>query len=367
MHRSTPSRRSPPSAANARPGAAGGRVVGRGRRRSAVERQRPDDDARVEDVAGVPDRLPLAERGDERRAELAGQELAPGAAVAVLAAERPAVRDREVRGGRQEPLEAILAARPVEAEPRPQVEAALAEVAVDRPLERVLAEQPAELPDVAGEPVRRGRRGPRTRATPACRRGAAPTGPRCPPGRATGRPARAGRRGRARPPIRCRRPIAASSRAAWSRAAAGVSPPASTRSQAPPAGSRTSSSRPASSSWLRLSTVSGLGGEQGRDRRRRLDVVREPEHEQDARRGRRDEPQRHRRDDGARALGPGRAPARPRSRAPAAASRARSRTPGAARAAARRGAGPCGGRRTTAAGHRARGRARRSCARRRRP
>ncbi len=129
--------------------------AGRGPRPAQVggERQRPDDDARVEDVARVPDRLPLAERGEQGRAELAGEELAPRAAVAVLAAERPAVRDGEVRGGRQEPLEAILAARPVEAEPGPQVEAALAEVAVDRPLERVVAEQVAELPDVAGEPV----------------------------------------------------------------------------------------------------------------------------------------------------------------------------------------------------------------------
>ena len=253
MHRSTPSRRSPPSAANARPGAAGGRVVGRGRRRSAVSGSGRTMTPGLRTSPGSQIAFHSPNAASMRRAELAGQELAPGAAVAVLAAERPAVRDGEVRGGRQEPLEAILAARPVEAEARPQVEAALAEVAVDRALERVVAEQLAELPDVAGEPVRRGRRGPRTRARPACRRGAAPTGRRCPPGRATGRPARAGRRGRARPPIRRRRPIAASSRAAWSRAAAGVvaarprpgarrRPPAAARRRRGPRAARSSGS-----------------------------------------------------------------------------------------------------------------------------
>ena len=256
--------------------------AGRGPRPAEVRgrRQRPDDDARVEHVARVPDRLPLAERGDECRAELAGEELAPGAAVAVLAAERAAVRDREVRGGRHEPLEAVLAARPVEAEPRPQVEAALAEVAVDRPLERMLAEQPAELAEVAGEPVpgtagssnpgqagvpsgsRAARPAPssRTRHRAARSRGSSRTSEAADPGVARS-PPRAARRGRGPRPASRRRPR----RAARRRPAA-----AARRRRGPRA--------------ARGQALDGerAGGEQRRDGGRRLDVVREPEHEQDA-------------------------------------------------------------------------------------
>ena len=221
------------------------------------ERQRPDDDARVENVVGVPDRLPLAERGEHGRAELAGQELAPGAAVAVLAAERPAVRDREVGGGQEEPL-AVDPRHPAGRGRTPPAGGGSPRRSGRRSRPRARGRGAAGgAPGCSRRAGPRGRPGPRTRARPACRRGAAPTGRRRPRGRATGRPARVRRRGRARPPSPGRRPIAVSSRAAWSRAAAGVSPPASTRSQAPPAGSRTSSSRPASSSWLRLSTVSG--------------------------------------------------------------------------------------------------------------
>ena len=163
MHRSTPSRRSPPSASNARPGAAGGRVVGRGRRRSAVSGSGRTMTPGLRTSPGSQIAFHSPNAATSAGLNWRAEQLAPGAAVAVLAAERPAVRDREVGGVRQEPREAVLAARPVEAEPRPQVEAALAEVAVDRALERVArASRPAELPDVPGEPVERGRRGPRS-------------------------------------------------------------------------------------------------------------------------------------------------------------------------------------------------------------
>ena len=75
------------------------------------ERQRVHDDPGVEQAGPVPDRLPLPERREHRGAELASQQLAPGAAVAVLAAERAAVRDDEFRCPLHEPAEAGLATR----------------------------------------------------------------------------------------------------------------------------------------------------------------------------------------------------------------------------------------------------------------
>ena len=119
------------------------------------ERRRVHDDAGVEQAGPIPDRLPLPERGEHRRAELAGQELAPGTAVAVLPAERAAVRHDEVRGPVHEPAEARLAARRVEPEAHPQVDAALPEVAVRHAPQVGVAEEAVERGEIRGEALRR--------------------------------------------------------------------------------------------------------------------------------------------------------------------------------------------------------------------
>ena len=59
----------------------------------------------VQPAVGVPDALELLERADDRRRVHPGQQLGAGRAVAVLARERPAVRDGEVRRVLQERAE----------------------------------------------------------------------------------------------------------------------------------------------------------------------------------------------------------------------------------------------------------------------
>ena len=99
-------------------------------------------------------------------------------------------------------------------------------------------------------------------------------------------------------------PAAVARRPAWSRSSAAVSPPTSTSSQAPPGGSRPGSRQPVSSSDVRLSTVNGPLGQQGRDDRRCGDVVGEGEDEQAARGRRPDEAERGLGDHGAGPLAP---------------------------------------------------------------
>ncbi len=63
--------------------------------------------------------------------------------------------EHEVRGVAHELREPLGATGPVQPEPHPQVDAALAEVAVRHALELPVAEQGTELAQVPGQPVGR--------------------------------------------------------------------------------------------------------------------------------------------------------------------------------------------------------------------
>ena len=95
-----------------------------------VQLRGPHDAAGVHPAVRVPDALELLERVDDLRRVHARQQLGAGRAVAVLARERPAVRDGQVRRVLQERAE-VGDARPREqVEVDPDVQAAVAEVAV---------------------------------------------------------------------------------------------------------------------------------------------------------------------------------------------------------------------------------------------
>ena len=119
-----------------------------GRPQVRVERQRIHDLARVHSTARVPDRLELAERGHELRPEHAGQQLRSGLAVAVLARKRAAVPDDHVGRLLDERAEGTQPCGRPEVELGPQMEAAVAEVAVEGPLESETADQLVQLAHV---------------------------------------------------------------------------------------------------------------------------------------------------------------------------------------------------------------------------
>ena len=159
-------------------------VVGERELRGVADRRQPDEHAqvvvqlrgphhavRVEPAVGVPDALELLERLDDRRRVHPGQQLGAGGAVAVLARERPAVRDGEVRRVFQE--------RPEVRDPGPR-----RQVEVDPHVQAAVAEVP--VVDAAPTVPVTGRC-----RTPAGRRRTAPAAPRRPPSPARPRRRRA--------------------------------------------------------------------------------------------------------------------------------------------------------------------------------
>ncbi len=119
------------------------------------DRRGRDDDLRVEHAGWVPEVPEGREGSPQLRAELALQQGPAGAAVAVLAGQRAAVGDDEVRRRLHEAAEALLATGPVQAEADAQVEAALAEVAVADGRQVVLPEQRAQLAQVTRQALGR--------------------------------------------------------------------------------------------------------------------------------------------------------------------------------------------------------------------
>ena len=145
-------------------------VVGERELRGVADRRQPDEHAqvvvqlrgphhavRVEPAVGVPDALELLERPDDRRRVHPGQQLGAGGAVAVLARQRPAVRDGEVRRVFQERPEVRDPGPRREVEVDPHVQAAVAEVPVVDAAAAVPGEHGVELPQVGAEPLRRHR------------------------------------------------------------------------------------------------------------------------------------------------------------------------------------------------------------------
>ena len=123
-----------------------------------VQPVRVDHLAGIHPVVRVEDVLQLTEGADEFGAEHLRQQLAPGLAVAVLAGQRSAVGDHEVRR--------MLGERPVvgdalvgtQLEGDAGVDAAVAEVAVQRrAVVFVAGQQRAEVAEVVAEPFRRHR------------------------------------------------------------------------------------------------------------------------------------------------------------------------------------------------------------------
>ena len=112
---------------------------------------------RVHPVVRVPDPLHLAERADQLLAVHLRQQLGPLLAVAVLARERAAVLDHEVGRLVEEATPGPQPAGAAQVEVDPAVDAAVAEVPVERRPVAVLVEQRAEAAQVVAEPLRRHR------------------------------------------------------------------------------------------------------------------------------------------------------------------------------------------------------------------
>src|SRR5690606_9468460 len=128
------------------------------------------DHTRVEPVLGVEEALDLLHQTDRLGRVDVGQQLAACAAVAVLARERAAVAGDQRGGVVHEVPEHRAAARPVERQVDPHVDAAVAEVPVGQAGDAVAVEQRVEVAQVGTEPL--GRHG-----------GVLPAGPRLRPGR----------------------------------------------------------------------------------------------------------------------------------------------------------------------------------------
>ena len=122
-----------------------------------VQPGRPHDAIRVEPAVGVPDPLELLEGPDDRWRIHAGEQFGPGRAVAVLAGQRPAVRDGEVGRVLQERSEVRDPGAGCEVEVDPDVQAAVAEVPVVDAAATVAGEHAVELAQVGAEPLRRHR------------------------------------------------------------------------------------------------------------------------------------------------------------------------------------------------------------------
>ena len=180
----------------------------------------------------IPDRLELAERGHQLRPEHARQQLGSRLAVAVLAGERTAVTDDQVGRLLDERAEGAQPLGRPEVELGAEVQAAVAEMAVEGPLEAETGDQRVQLAQVRAQALGRdgrvlpagiGRRLARDDRGCAHRRLA--QGPhRLLPSRVDDH-ARSGRVRTVRPPAR-----------AFASASRGVSPPNSTSSQPPPFG-----------------------------------------------------------------------------------------------------------------------------------
>src|SRR5205823_13748719 len=97
-----------------------------------IDPVRRDDLPGIHLAAGIPDRLELPERVDELGSVHLRKELRLRLAVAVLAGERAAVRDDERRRLVHERFVFLDALRRLEIEIDPRVNAALAEVSVQR-------------------------------------------------------------------------------------------------------------------------------------------------------------------------------------------------------------------------------------------
>ena len=126
-----------------------------GRTQVRVEGHRVHDLARVHAPARIPDRLELAERPDQLQAEHPGQQLRPSLPVAVLARKGAAVADDQVGGLVDEGAEGAQAGARAEVELGAQVQAAVAEVAVEGALEAEPADQRVQFAHVGAQPFRR--------------------------------------------------------------------------------------------------------------------------------------------------------------------------------------------------------------------
>ena len=115
------------------------------------DRIRLDDLARVHPVERVEDRLQLAHRLHQLRAEHLHEELGTCLSVAVLARERSAVRDDEVRRVAHEATELLDAARRVQIEGHPTVDQPHAEVPVQGGVIVVRVVEPTQVPEVGTE------------------------------------------------------------------------------------------------------------------------------------------------------------------------------------------------------------------------
>ena len=148
-----------------------GRVVVRAEPEVLAGQVGVDHLVRVHLVVGVPDRLELAEGADQSGAEHLGQERRLRLAVAVLAGDRAAVADDQVARLVEELAEVLDALDGLQVEVDPGVDAALAEVAVERAVVAVLLEQLAEVAEVGADADRGGRRNPPSPPRRPSRRG----------------------------------------------------------------------------------------------------------------------------------------------------------------------------------------------------
>ena len=122
-----------------------------------VDAVRADHLARVHLPVGIPDRLELVERVDEVLAVHERQKLRLALPVTVLAGQRSAVRDHQVRRLRHEPAVLVDALSRLEVELDARVHASLTEMPIERALVTEIVEQLAELAQVFSQLVRRHR------------------------------------------------------------------------------------------------------------------------------------------------------------------------------------------------------------------
>jgi hypothetical protein len=106
-------------------------------------------------VLRVPDRLELAERPDQLRPEHLRQQCGLRLAVAVLPGDRPAVADDEIASLAKELAEVLHALVGLQLEVDPGVDAALAEVAVERAAVAELLKQFSEVAEIGADAVGR--------------------------------------------------------------------------------------------------------------------------------------------------------------------------------------------------------------------
>ena len=100
---------------------------------------------RVHRIAGIPDRLELAEGTNQIRTEHLGQECRLGLAVAVFARDRTSIRDDQVSSLVQEFAVVLDPCDRLQIKVDSGMDAALAEVAVKRAAVAVLGQQLAQV------------------------------------------------------------------------------------------------------------------------------------------------------------------------------------------------------------------------------